>query len=126
MGIDVDPEPDPLETNEEEEETPFDGEDFKGDADAELAPSEYDDKGMGAVVAGLHVVCESSNEGEDESLAHLAALAITGEAESNEKLANDLISSIKDRYEARGSGLKPSFHGPSAKQLKASEQQVWV
>ena len=57
MGIDVDPEPDPLETNEEEEETPFDGEDFEGDADTELAPSEYDDEGMGAVVAGLHVVC---------------------------------------------------------------------
>ena len=53
---------------------PFDGEDFEGDADAELAPSEYDDEGMGAVVAGLHVVCESSDEGEDESLAHLAAL----------------------------------------------------
>ena len=74
MGIDVDPEPDPLETNEEEEETPFDGEDFEGDADAELAPSEYDDEGMGAVVAGLHVICESSDKGEDESLAHLAAL----------------------------------------------------
>ena len=75
---------------------------------------------------GCHVVCESSDEGEDESLAHLAALAITGEAESDEKLANDLISSIKDQYEARGSGLKPSFCGPSAKQLKASKQQVWA
>jgi hypothetical protein len=56
----------------------------------------------------------------------MAQLATTGETEHDQKIANELVSLIKEQYEARGSGIKKPFCGPSAKQLKASEQQTWA
>jgi hypothetical protein len=56
----------------------------------------------------------------------VAQLATTGETKCNQKIANELVSSIKEQYEMRGSGIKTPFCGPSAKQLKANEQQTWA
>jgi hypothetical protein len=56
----------------------------------------------------------------------VAQLATTGETEHDQKIANELVSSIKEQYETRGSSIKTSFRGPSAKQLKANEQQMWA
>ena len=113
------------EDDNEEEETPFDGEDFDGDADYGPIDEETDENGLGAVVAGFHVISESDEELEFD-YAQVAALATTGEDESDEKLANDLVSAVKEQYESRGSGQKPPFRGPSAKQLKVDEQRTWA
>jgi hypothetical protein len=56
----------------------------------------------------------------------VAQLATTGETKRDQKIANELVSSIKEQYETRGSGIKTPFRGPSAKQLKANEQQTWA
>jgi hypothetical protein len=55
----------------------------------------------------------------------VAQLATT-KTERDQKITNELISSIKEQYKTRGSGIKTPFHGPSAKQLKANEQQMWA
>jgi hypothetical protein len=110
--------------HDEEEEVPFEGLEFDGDADIEFANFESDDNtGSGAIVANFHIVSESSNEVD---IAQVAQLATTGETKRDQKIANELVSSIKEQYETRGSGIKTPFHGPSAKQLKANEQQTWA
>jgi hypothetical protein len=108
----------------EEEEIPFEGPEFDGDANLELVIYESDDNiGSGAIVANFHIASESGNEVD---IVQMAQLATTGETERNQKITNELVSSIKEQYEARGSGIKKPFRGPSAKQLKASEQQMWA
>lgn len=127
LGLDQDSEElEAPEDNDEAEETPFEGEDFDGEADYGPIDEEADDNGAGVIIAGFHVASESDDEELEFDTAQLAALATTGEAESDEKLANDLVSSIKEQYETRGSGLKPPFRGPSAKQLKVNEQRTWA
>jgi hypothetical protein len=108
----------------EEEEIPFEGLEFDGDADIEFANPESDDNiGSGAIVANFHIVSESDNEVD---IAQVAQLATTGETKRNQKITNELVSSIKEQYETQGSGIKTPFCGPSAKQLKANEQQTWA
>jgi hypothetical protein len=125
LGLENEPgEETPHDNRIEEEEIPFEGPEFNGDADLELVIYESDDNiGSGAIVANFHITSESSNKVD---IAQMAQLATTGETECNQKIANELVSSIKEQYEARGSGIKNPFHGPSAKQLKASEQQMWA
>jgi hypothetical protein len=85
----------------------------------ELVIYESDDNiGSGAIVANFHIASES---GDEVDIIQMAQLATTGETEHDQKIANELVSSIKEQYEARGSGIKKPFCGPSAKQLKASE-----
>jgi hypothetical protein len=56
----------------------------------------------------------------------VAQLATTGKTERDQKITNKLVSSIKEQYETWGSGIKTPFCRPSAKQLKANEQQMWA
>jgi hypothetical protein len=127
LGLDQDSmEPETPEDDEEEEETPFEGEDFDGEADYGPIDEEVEEHGVGVIVAGFHVVSESDDEDPELDTAQIAALATTGEDESDEKLAKDLVSSIKEQYETRGSGLKPPYRGPSAKQLKVNEKRTWA
>jgi hypothetical protein len=108
----------------EKEEVPFEGLEFNGDADIEFADLESDDNiGSGAIVANFHIISESSNEVD---IAQVAQLATTGETKRDQKIANKLVSSIKEQYEMQGSSIKTPFRGPSAKQLKANEQQTWA
>jgi hypothetical protein len=103
----------------EEEEIPFKGPEFNGDTDLELVIYESDNNiGSGAIIANFHIASES---GDEVDIAQMAQLATTGETEHDQKITNELVSSIKEQYKARGSGI-----GPSAKQLKASEQQTWA
>jgi hypothetical protein len=107
--------------HDEEEEIPFE---FEGDANIEFADYESDNNtGSGAIVTNFHITSKSSNEVD---IAQVAQLATTGKMEHNQKIANKLVSSIKEQYETWGSGIKAPFHGPSAKQLKATEQQTWA
>jgi hypothetical protein len=119
MGEDTSPD-----GHDKEEEVPFEGLEFDGDTDIEFTDLESDDNiGSGAIVANFHIVSESGNEVD---IAQVAQLATTGETKCDQKIANKLVSSIKEQYETRGSGIKTPFRGPSAKQLKANEQQTWA
>ena len=110
---------------DEEEEIPFEGQEYDGDADIELADDDYDEHiGTGAIVASVHAACESGDE--KTRIAQVAQLATTGESESDQKIANELVSSIKEQYESWGSGIKTTFCGPSAQQLKTSNQKTWA
>jgi hypothetical protein len=114
----------PHDNHIEEEEIPFKGPEFNGDTDLELVVYESDNNiGLGAIVANFHIASESGNKVD---IAQMAQLATTGETEHDQKIANELVSLIKEQYEAQGSGIKKPFRGPSAKQLKASEQQTWA
>jgi len=125
--LDLDPtEPETPEDNNEGEETPFEGKDFDGEADYGPIDDEDDENGASVIITGFHIVGESDDKELELDSAQVAALVTTGETESDAKLANNLVSSIKEQYEARGSGLKPPFRGPSAKQLKVNEMRTWA
>jgi hypothetical protein len=82
----------------EEEEIPFKGPEFNGDADLELVVYKSDNNiGSGAI---------TSESGNEVDIVQMAQLATTGETERDQKIANELVSSIKEQYEARGSGIK--------------------
>ena len=107
LGIEPDQvEPETPEEPEEEAENPFEGEEFDGEADAEITTSDFDDDGIGAIVAGFHTISKDGEEESDTDIANIATLATTGKMESDEKLANELVSSIKEQYETQGSGYK--------------------
>ena len=107
---------------DEEEEIPFKGQEYDSDADIELTNNNYDKHiGTGVIIASVHATRESGNK--KISITQVAQLATTSESKSNQKIANKLVSSIKEQYESWGSGIKTTFCGPSAQQLKTSNQQ---
>jgi hypothetical protein len=62
LGIEPDQvEPETPEEPEGEVKNPFKGEEFDGKADVEIATSDFNDNGIGAIVAGFHTV---SDDGE--------------------------------------------------------------
>ena len=108
LGIEPDQvEPETPEEPEEEVENPFEGEEFDGKADAEIAASNFDDDGIGAIMVGFHTISKDGEEESNTDIANIAMLATTGKMESDEKLANELVSSIKEQYETRGVATKP-------------------
>ena len=59
LGIEPDQvEPETPEEPEEEVENPFEGKEFDGEADVEIATSDFDNDGIGAIVVGFHTVSE--------------------------------------------------------------------
>jgi hypothetical protein len=60
-------------------------------------------------MAGFHTISEDGEEESDMEIASIAVVATTGKMESDEKLANELVSSIKEQYETWGSGYKAPF-----------------
>ena len=119
-------EPETLEEPEEEVKNPFEGREFDGEADAKITAGNFDDDGIGAIMAGFHTISKDGEEESNMEIANIAMLATTGKMESNKKLANELVSLIKEQYETQGSGYKAPFRGPSAKQLKESQQKTWA
>ena len=101
-------EPDQAEPETPEEvENPFEGKEFDGKADVEIATSDFDDNGIGAIIAGFHTISKDGEEESDTDIANIAMLATTGKMESNKKLANELVSLIKEQYETWGVATKP-------------------
>jgi hypothetical protein len=87
------------------EEIPFKGPKFDGDADVELANYESDDNiSLGAIVANFHITSKSSDE---VNIAQVAQLATTSKTEHNQKITNELVSSIKEEYKSWGSYQNP-------------------
>ena len=110
---------------DKEEEIPFEGQEYDGDADIELADDNYNEHiGTGAIVASIHAARKSGDE--KTRITQVTQLATTSESESDQKIANELVSSIKEQYESWGSGIKTTFRGPSAQQLKTSNQKTWA
>jgi hypothetical protein len=108
-----------------EVEEPFEGEDYDGNPDVELAQEdEEDDYGVGAIVANIHVV-DSDSDNDDDKVVHLAAVT-TSSVKDDRAIADELLRSVKTQYEERGSGMKIPIRGPSAKQLKVDSQKVWA
>ena len=106
-------------------EIPFEGQEYDGNADVELANDDYNEHiGTGAIVTSIHTTHESGDK--KISIAQVAQLATTSESESDQKITNKLVSSIKEQYESWGSGIKTTFRGPSAQQLKTSNQKTWA
>jgi hypothetical protein len=80
--------------HDEEEEVPFKQLEFDGDADIEFADFESDDNtGSGAIITNFHIISKSSDEVD---IAQVAQLATTGETKHDQKIANELVSSIKE------------------------------
>ena len=110
---------------DEEEEILFEGQEYNGNTDVELADNDYDEHiSTGAIITSVHTARESGNE--KTRITQVAQLATTGESESDQKIANELVSSIKEQYESWGGGIKTAFCGPSAQQLKTSNQKTWA
>jgi hypothetical protein len=99
LGLENEPgEETPHDNRIKEEEIPFEGPEFNGDTDLELVVYESGDNiGLGAIIANFHIASES---GDEVDIAQMAQLATTGETEHDQKIANELVSSIKEQYEA--------------------------
>ena len=100
---------------------PFEGENFEGDADV-LETDYLDDVGTGAILANIR--CEDATEYEQEIIAQMAAL--TRQTTEDAAVAEDLVKSVKDAFELRGSGLQPRPQGKTRKQLNAASSQHWA
>jgi len=100
---------------------PFEGENFEGDADV-LETDYLDDVGTGAILANIR--CEDATEYEQEIVAQMAAL--TRQTTEDAAVAEDLVKSVKDAFELRGSGLQPRPQGKTRKQLNAASSQHWA
>src|SRR6266849_2168905 len=106
MGTETEMEEPSSAENPETPEDIFDGEEYDGEEDfgpTEEEP-ETDDVGTGAVIASIHV--------EEE--------------ENDEEVATELMKSIKEDYEVRGSGIKPRPIGKTKGQLKANSTREWA
>jgi hypothetical protein len=85
-----------------EEEIPFEGPKFDGNANVEFAGYESDNNiSSGAIVTNFHIASESGNKVD---IAQVAQLATTSETEHDQKITNELVSSIKEQYETQGVG----------------------
>ena len=114
-----------------EDETPdeeiFDGEEYDGEEE-DFGPTEVnsasdDDMGTGAIIANIHV-----DEEEDELFVHAATLATTTSPKTSDdiKVATELLDSIKEDYEVRGSGIKYRPVGKTSRQIKANSTKDWA
>src|SRR5271156_1515115 len=100
----------------------FDGVEYEGDPEyeEETEPGLYDDlDDYGVAIASLHI------DEEQEDILLLAATTAAS-AEGDIKLADDLVRSVKEQYELRGSGQQPRPCGKPPKQLKAEAKLKWV
>jgi hypothetical protein len=126
MGADAEAED---ETPAEDEETPedlFDGEEYP-DEDDDFGPAEGetqpDDVGTGAIIASIHV----NEEKDDDIVVYAATMAAeTPKAGDDVTVATELLKSVKEDYEVRGSGIKPRLPGKTNRQIKANSTKEWA
>src|SRR6266849_3020693 len=129
MGTETEMEEPSSAENPETPEDIFDGEEYDGEEDfgpTEEEP-ETDDIGTGAVIASIHVE-EEENEEEDDLVVYAATMATSSseKLENDEKVATELMKSIKEDYEVRGSGIKLRPIGKTKGQLKANSTREWA
>jgi hypothetical protein len=107
------------------EEELYDRREYDGDNDfgpAEVTP-ESDDVGTGAIIASSHIESEQDNN----EVIYIATMAALNNPKSNNvTVVMELIKSIKEDYETRGSGLKPRPMGRTNQQLKANSAKEWA
>jgi len=109
----------------QETEEPFEGEDYEGELDQEfneVDEGEEEYESYGTTVATIHIEPDSEDKDFEETTTTIATMA-TSNAKDEETLAVEIVNSVKEDYELRGSGQKPKPRGPTIKQLKAEAQK---
>ena len=110
MGTETEMEEPSSADNQEMPEDIFNGEEYEGeeyDSEEDFGPTEEepetDDAGIGAVITSIHI------EEDDEVVVYAATMATSNseKTENDKKVAANLMKSIKEDYEVRGSGIKP-------------------
>jgi hypothetical protein len=106
-------------------EDSFEGEEYEGESDVGPANKdpEPDDVGIGATIASIHV--DEEADADDDFVVYMAAIA-SSDSKDDETVATNLMRSVKDDYESRGSGIKPRPMGKTAQQIKANSQKDWA
>jgi len=109
MGADSEAEGHASAEAEETSEDIFDRAEYI-DYDDDFGPAEVepepDDVGTGAVIASIHV----NEENDDDEVIYAATMATTTKPSSSNddtRVAAELIKSVKEDYEVRGSGIRP-------------------
>ena len=94
--------PEPLDDGEK----PFEGEFYDGEADLGPIGTEehFDDVGTGAVLASIHVEEEFNNS--EDVIVYMDSMTMP-KSQPDATIVKDLLKSVKDEYEARGSSVKP-------------------
>jgi hypothetical protein len=117
---------------ESEPEVTYDGADYhSGSEDRSTDPDtegnhieNTHDEDMGTTVASILIDDDSDNI-EDDIVVYTAAMT-NGGTRDDTTVVDDLLKSVKEKYEIRGSGIKPRLIGKTTKQLKANSQQSWA
>ena len=101
------------------EEDTFDSDEYDNDVE-DFGPAkvetESDDMGPGAIIASIHI--DNAQNGDD-MVVHVAAMA-TSKSCDNVTVAQQLMQSVREDYELRGSGIKPQTIGRTNKQIQAN------
>jgi hypothetical protein len=84
--------------------------------------TESDDVGTGAIIASIHV---DDAQNDDELVVHVAAMA-TSKPSDDVTVAQQLMQSVREEYELRGSGIKPQTIGRTNKQIQANSTKEWA
>ena len=116
------------ESGTQETEEPFEGKEYKGESDQEFddtCKDEEEYESYGVTVAMIHIDSDSEDEDLEETTAAIAVMAASN-AKDKETLVVEIVNSIKEDYELRGSGQKPKPQGLTIKQLKAEAQKSQV
>ena len=109
----------------QETEEPFEGKEYKGESNQEFNDTSEDEEeyeSYGTTVATIHIDSDSEDEDLEETTTTIAAMAASN-TKDEETLAVEIVNSIKEDYELRGSGQKPKPQGLTTKQLKAEAQK---
>jgi hypothetical protein len=107
------------------EEDIFDGDEYDEDVEdfgPAKAETELDDMGTGVIIASIHV---DDTQNNDDIVVHVAAMA-TSKPSDDVTVAQQLMQSVREDYELRGSGVKPRTIGRTNKQIKANSTKEWA
>ena len=109
----------------EQDESPFEGDEYDGEEDPEMGETEDEaeiEEDLGFSVTAMFIE-DDEMAAEEEDQIHLAAISAAG---GDAEIADEIVKTIKEQYEERGSGQKPRHRGKTAKQLKEDMKQNWT
>jgi hypothetical protein len=106
-------------------EDTFDGDEYDDDVE-DFGPAEVetesDDVGTGAIIASIHV---DDAPNDDDTVVYIAAMA-DSKPSDDVTVAQQLMQSVREDYELRGSGVKPRTMGRTNKQIQANSTKEWA
>ena len=90
----------------EQDKSPFEGDEYDGEEDPEMGKTEDEaeiEEDLGFSVTAMFIK-DNEMATEEEEQIHLAAISVAGR---DAKIADEIVKTIKEQYEERGSGQKP-------------------